>query len=244
MVIKPRADVGGGMGVHFVGTKDALSEAKRSIERAYGDPVIEEYIPGETDAMRTVNLLFDRDSRLAAYFTTRKIRQWPASGGISVLSVSTNEWDLVRMMLPLFRKWQWRGPVEVELKVDARDGVPKVIEINPRFWGYLDFPIRCGADFPSIACRLALGASAASFAFPRYREGVKYVNPLAYLKALRHDILNSGNAPRAVARGLADLKGEKVLNNIQLSDPLAVVGKLAAELRPTKAKSYWFVPEK
>ena len=105
---------------------------------------MEEFIPGGPDAMRTVVVLFDRRTRLVAHFTTRKLRQLPATGGMTTMSVSTDDRALVELVLPLFAAWRWEGPAEVELKIDARDGRAKLIEVNPRLPAYLAFAIRCG----------------------------------------------------------------------------------------------------
>src|ERR1700676_4914083 len=45
----------------------------------------------------------------------------------------------------------------VEFKLDPRDGVPKLMEINPRFWGSIALAICAGADFPTMAVDLATG---------------------------------------------------------------------------------------
>ncbi|MCL5019792.1 MAG: ATP-grasp domain-containing protein, partial [Patescibacteria group bacterium] len=42
----------------------------------------------------------------------------------------------------------WRGVCQVEFKVDERDGIPKLMEINPRFWGSTQLGISSGIDFP------------------------------------------------------------------------------------------------
>lgn len=244
VVIKPRSEVGGGQGVHFCMDEMSLKQAQNQIENRFGETVIQEYIPGDTGCMRTVNLVFDKKSRLAAYFTTRKIRQWPLTGGTSALSISTDERELVDIALPFFEKWRWEGPAEVEFKIDPRDNRPKLIEINPRFWGYIGFPIQCGVNFPLIACRLASGGNAQDWAYPKYSIGIKYINPTAYAKAVRDDLLRSTNKLHWIRQIWADLKGKKATNNLQWSDSLSVVGKVLAELMPSKHSYYWFAPEK
>ena len=42
----------------------------------------------------------------------------------------------------------------VEFKVDPRDNKPKLMEINPRFWGSLSLPILAGVDFPHLLYKL------------------------------------------------------------------------------------------
>jgi predicted ATP-grasp superfamily ATP-dependent carboligase len=187
--------------------------------------------------MRTVNLLFNKKNRLAAYFTTKKLRQWPTTGGISALSISTNEWELVKMVLPFFEKWKWQGPAEVELKVDARDNTPKLIEINPRFWGYIGFPARCGLNFPMIACELAKNSNARYREYPKYDVGIKYIDPSAYIKAVTSDIFHSNSKAASIARIVTDLKGKKVSNYVELSDFMVIIAKILLELKSMRKTS-------
>ncbi len=44
----------------------------------------------------------------------------------------------------------------VEFKHDARDGTPKLLEINGRFWGSLQLAVDAGIDFPYLLYRLAV----------------------------------------------------------------------------------------
>jgi D-aspartate ligase len=181
LVVKPRWDVGGASGVHYVRDGSALAPAIRFCTERFGGFLIQEFIPGGAQAMRTVLLLFGPDSRLAASFTTRKTRQWPQTGGATAASRSTVDRALLDSVLPFFEKWRWRGPAEVELKLDARDGRHKVIEINPRFPGYLRFAWHCGLDLPTLAARLALGKAGAGGELPPYRDGATYVAPTRFL---------------------------------------------------------------
>jgi len=232
VVVKPRQEIGGARGLSIVKDAESLKKAKNEDERIYGNTVIEEYIPGNTENMRTVNLMFDKKNRLTAYFTMKKLRQLPSTGGITALSISTNEWELVDMVLPFFEKWRWQGPAEVELKIDSRDNRPKLIEINPRFWGYVGFPIRCGVNFPLIACKLAQGINVQHEGYPKYAVDIKYIDPSAYLKVITPDIMYGKNRARSIFRVLAELKGKKVGNNVDLSDFKVIIAKILLDLKP------------
>ena len=112
----------------YVRNREQLYTALGECETRFGGAVIEEYIPGGVEATKTVVLLFSPQSRLIAAFTTRKIRQWPETGGITAVSRSTADEHLVKLVLPFFQKWRWCGVAEVELKCDIRNGQDKVIE--------------------------------------------------------------------------------------------------------------------
>ena len=49
----------------------------------------------------------------------------------------------------------------VEYKRDPCDGVPTLLEINPRFWDSIALPIFSGVDFPVLAASLTVGQAVA-----------------------------------------------------------------------------------
>ena len=44
----------------------------------------------------------------------------------------------------------------IEFRIDSRDGVPKIMEVNPRFWGSLQLSILSGVDFPYLLYKALL----------------------------------------------------------------------------------------
>ncbi len=231
VVVKPRQDIGGARGVAYCTNPDELDRALAAC-RELSEPVVQEYIPGGADAMRTVVLLFDRDSRLVAHFTTRKIRQYPATGGLMTMGVSTDERALVALVLPFFEERRWRGPAEVELKVDSRDGRAKVIEINPRLPGYLPFAIQCGLHLPRLAALAALGRPAP---VAPYDVGRKYVNPGLHLRAVLAECRRTGRRSLALRRALTEWRGARWLDLDDFADPAPRLGKMMAEILQPRA---------
>ena len=59
----------------------------------------------------------------------------------------------------------------VEFKIDERDDVPKLLEVNARFWGSLQLAISSGVDFPFLLVRMARGDEVGGFV--DYRVGLK-----------------------------------------------------------------------
>src|SRR5262245_8141414 len=183
LVVKPSADVGAGRDVFYVEDLAGLEAALAAVGARHGRAIVTEFVRGGTDAMRALHLLFDREGSLAAHCIHRKLIQYPLSGGYSGLAVSTDEFHLVEQVLPLFAKWRWQGPADVERKVDAESGVATLIEINPRFSGITSFSTACGVNQPALACELAAGAAPAA-SRARYRAGVKCINLAVLLKSL------------------------------------------------------------
>lgn len=232
IVVKPRTDVGMAKGIRYVRDIEGLHRGVAECDLRFGGVTLQEFIPGDATAMRTVVILFDRHSELVAAFTTRKLRHYPPSGGLTALSVSTNEFNLVEQILPFFRKWQWRGAAEVELKFDSRDAQFKVIEINPRFPGYLRFPLVCGLPLARLAMALSLGDKTVHpLHFPSYRVGMKYVNPGLFLRSVLADFSSGLARSGALKRSILDLSGAAPMFADMLKDPLPMMGRLLLDVR-------------
>jgi predicted ATP-grasp superfamily ATP-dependent carboligase len=89
--------------------------------------------------------------KAVAFFSHRRLRERPPWGGVSVLSESVPLCPLAReYATALLDDLGWHGVAMVEFKRDVRDGVPKLMEINGRFWGSLQLAIDAGVDFPRM----------------------------------------------------------------------------------------------
>lgn len=228
VVVKPLRDIGGGVGVHFVSTPQALDEVHRAVQREHGDALITEYIPGPTDHLRAVHFLFDSASRLIAFFVLRKLRIWPADVGVTVAAVSTHEIEIVQSLLPLLKAIHWQGPADAELKIDARDGRIKLIEINPRFSGAIHFPIACGVNMPLLFCRAALGEQLPEAREPSYPAGLHYLDGTRWLSAALAEIKATKTERLALLKRIwrQELRPPRVPSVHALTDPAPLLGKL------------------
>ena len=65
--------------------------------------------------------------------------------------------QVMELGLSLLKSLNWVGIAMVEFKVDPRDGIPKLMEVNPRFWGSLQLAIVSGVDFPYLILKMARG---------------------------------------------------------------------------------------
>ena len=232
LVVKPRTDAGMARGVQFVGDVESLQRSILLCEQHFGSAMVQEFVPGDVSHMHTAVVLFNSNSELIAAFTMQKLRQWPSTGGITALGVSTNEFHLVEKLLPFFQKWRWRGPAEIELKLDPRDGQFKVIEINPRFPGYLRFPMICGVHFGLLAASLAHNEKTiAPLKYPSYAIGIKYANPSFFLRSAFSDIRSASNVSYRLKQALADLAFIGPAIASMSNDPIPLIGRLLAGIR-------------
>ncbi len=236
VVVKPAVERGGARGVRYCREPAALCCALEEASRAFGDAVVQEYVPGPPSAMRTVTLVYGRGGELLARFTTRKIRSWPASGGVTAVCESTDDPALAVSLARLFEAIGWRGPAEAELKIDERDGRARLIEINPRFPGYVGFSVACGINLPQIAALAAAGREAEVQRCPPYVAGRRYVSFAPFLRSAASEIRRPGGGLRAAVASCREIAPWAAGNCRDWSDPLPRVGKLLQEIASFAAR--------
>ncbi|WP_224981908.1 carboxylate--amine ligase [Geomonas agri] len=141
-------------GVMYASNFPELRQLYKTKEILHHPSLIQEMIPGEGTGLFT---LFDSDRHLAL-FSHRRLLEKPPSGGVSVLSESVKlDENMVLYAQKLLGAVGWRGVAMVEFKRDSRDGIPKLMEINGRFWGSLQLAVSCGVDFPALCLDYYLG---------------------------------------------------------------------------------------
>ena len=152
-VIKPRIS-SGSFGIIYVRKSEDLICSYQDVHKRYPFPIIQEWIP---DGGGTFGLaaLFDEASNMKAVFVHKKLRMYPIQGGPSTLREGVEHPQIMELGLSLLKSLNWVGIGMVEFKVDPRDGIPKLMELNPRFWGSLQLAIVSGVDFPYLILRMA-----------------------------------------------------------------------------------------
>lgn len=161
-VVKPRRSVSwtGNVGTHStavyaLSAEDLERKCAEVVARTQEFPLVQEYVRGEEAC---VEFLCDRGKILAAC-AHRRIRSLCPSGGPSVVkqTVPLSYCGINQRAERLLAELHWSGPIMVEFKIDRRSGIPKLMEINGRFWGSLPLAIAAGVDFPGLYYRLACG---------------------------------------------------------------------------------------
>jgi predicted ATP-grasp superfamily ATP-dependent carboligase len=184
--------------VRYVNSRAELERVDTS------DAVIQDYVPGQGFGFFA---LFDRGVE-RAIFMHRRIREYPVTGGASTAAESIYDPALRDLGLKLLRALDWHGVAMVEFKRDDRDGVFRLMEVNPKFWGSLDLAIASGVDFPWLAVQLALGRLQTPIL--EYRTGVRF-------RWIFDDLMHLAARPSALPDFLRDFRGAE--NDLRLRDP-------------------------
>ena len=117
----------------IVRSKDELIENYERLE----DPdlpnlMLQEYIPGGDDLMYIFDGYFDGKSDCLAGFTGHKIRQYPVHVGCASLGVCTWNQEVADIAVRFMKAIGYKGILDSGYRWDPRDGLYKVLDINPR----------------------------------------------------------------------------------------------------------------
>lgn len=219
-IIKPRIS-SGSRGIVYATTKNELISSWLKVHRTYPFPIIQECIPSEGDTYG-VGLLLNSESDVRASFVYRRIRSYPVSGGPSTLRESVKRDDVKAIACSLLKSLKWTGIAHVEFKIDPRDGRPKLLEINPRFWGSLELAIESGIDFPYLLYEMAVNNDIEPVT--AYKAGVK----LRWL--IPGDLMHFLKNPQRLRLSPSFFDFRIKDDIISLTDPLPTIGRLSSAL--------------
>ena len=223
VVVKPRQG-SGAMGVAYVSDAHSFVSAYLGVHKRFALPLIQERIPAHGPGLGA-SFLMDESSTVKAVFTHQRLREYPVSGGASTLRISIRRRDIQELGAALLKALDWFGVAMVEFKLDPRDGEPKLMEINPRFWGSLALAEPCGVNFPHLLYRMAGGESFAPVT--AWRTGIR----CRWL--LPGDLLHFIHNPerRRLLWDFFRLRQAGLHYDIlSLNDPLPVLGRLLMPL--------------
>ena len=94
--------------------------------------MVQEHIPGTAEAVWMFNGYFDERSECLFGMTGRKIRQYPACGGVTSLGVCEANEAVSTLAVNFMKALGYRGVLDLDFKYDERDGQYKLLDVNPR----------------------------------------------------------------------------------------------------------------
>jgi D-aspartate ligase len=188
---------------------DDLDELRTRYAEACGfmDPqalVVQELVPGGGDTQLSYAALCE-GGRPLADLVARRTRQYPPDFGRASTYVESVECpEIVGPSRLLLEEMRFDGLVELEYKLDRRDGRYKLLDINPRVWGWHTLCARAGVDFPFLAWQQAHGEPVPEL---HGRPGVRWVRLSTDLPTSVKQILRGRMSPLAYLRSLRGVDG-------------------------------------
>jgi len=108
--------------------------------------LVQEYVEGHGEGLFA---LFN-EGEIVQYFSHKRLREKPPSGGVSVLSESIETRnEIIDIAKKILGPIKFNGVAMVEFKI-TKDNKPYLMEVNGRFWGSLQLSVDSGVDFPFL----------------------------------------------------------------------------------------------
>ncbi|HNT33793.1 MAG TPA: ATP-grasp domain-containing protein [bacterium] len=128
----------------------ALEECFRQLEKHLGDRrniLIQEYLPGTE---YTVDVLCDLSGTPLVVVPRVRLK---TSAGLSIQGRTIRHTGLIENVYAIAKSLAFHGPVNMQFREDV-SGVPRLLEINPRFSGGLPIVCAAGANTPALLLEL------------------------------------------------------------------------------------------
>ena len=179
-----------------------------------GEAMIQELIPGGGRQQFSYCAFF-KDGKAVGSMTALRLRQHPPEFGRASTFVETIDLPLIKTYSERFLKAiNYYGLVEMEYKLDPRDGQYKLLDFNARTWGYHTLGQRAGVDFPYMLFADQLGESVEPC---QAQADIRWIRLATDLSTGMLEILRGHQNWRAYLRTLASFHTEAVFS---LEDPL------------------------
>lgn len=130
VVIKPHS-MYGARGFHLFHTAEEMREYVKEKQIDLNGYVVQEYIP-EGSRLMGANVMIDRKGEIKSSYLYICEHIYPEVGGTSTLNGILERPDISGYCDKLVKLMGLHGEMGVDLMLDCRDNVGKVIEINPR----------------------------------------------------------------------------------------------------------------
>ena len=204
---------------------------KARLQIAPEEILLQEIIPG--DGGQFSYCAFVRNGKPHSVLIAERVRQHPHEFGRAATYVETVELPALEALSKRFLKFiDFSGLVEIEYKLDPRDGQYKLLDVNARTWGFHGIGDAAGVDFPYL-----LFAEHTSLPVKpcRSRAGVGWLRVLADVPTAFSDIAHGYTNVRSY---LGTLRRTRVESVFSKDDPLRFFAELA--LLPYMVRKKYF----
>ena len=199
--------------------RELFNRASAQVES--GEVMIQDLIPGDGQ-QQFAYCAFYKNGQAIASMVVQRQRQHPPEFGRASTFVETIDLPLLETLSRRFLEAiNYYGLVEVEFKLDPRDGQYKILDVNGRTWGYHTLGLGAGVDFPYLLFADQLGMPVEPC---RGRPGVKWIRLITDVPTAIREILGGRQDWRAYLQSLGQFNVESVFS---AEDPFPGLAELA-----------------
>ncbi len=186
-----------------------------------GEAMIQDLIPGGGE-QQFAYCAFFKQGQAVGSMVVRRARQHPPEFGRASTYVETIDLPILEQLSERFlRAVDYYGLVELEYKLDSRDGEYKLLDVNGRTWGYHTLGFSAGVDFPYLLFADQVGECVQPC---RGRPGVRWIRLLTDIPTAIREIIGGRQKIAPYVRSLRNAHTEAVFSQ---DDPLPGLAELA-----------------
>lgn len=164
---------------------------------------------------------FIKNGEVLARVVVQRIRQHPMDFGHATTYAVTQDVPILEKLgEKILSAMNFYGICEVEFIRDPRDGIFKLLEINPRIWGWHTIAIRAGVNLPYL---LYLDQIGIETRIADFRKNIKWIREITDVPTVLLELIKGR---MSIKEYLVSLKGEKELAVFSWDDPLPFLGEL------------------
>jgi len=183
--------------------------------------LVQELIPGGPNHLYSVCPFF-KNGKIITGIMARRARQHPMDFGHASTFAELVDIPEVKKIAEKFLSLiDYYGFAEVEFMQDTRDGSYKLIEVNPRVWGWHTIAIASGVDLPYLLYQDMIGEEM-DVRLPT--DHLKWVRLITDVPTVLSEIIKGRLKVRDY---LKSMKGKKEFAVFALNDPLPFLAEVA-----------------
>ncbi len=172
--------------------------------------MVQEIIPGDGRQQFSYCAFF-RDGRAHSSMVARRGRQHPREFGRAATYVESVELPIIEELSErLLKAINYYGLVEVEFKLDPRDGLYKLLDVNARAWGFHSLGGPAGVDFPYILFADQIGEPVERC---RGKSGIGWLRMVTDVPTVLSDLVHGDFDLRSYIRSLRHIRVESVFSS-------------------------------
>ncbi|HET7584063.1 MAG TPA: hypothetical protein VFK13_04100 [Gemmatimonadaceae bacterium] len=134
-------------------TEAELRTAVEAVRAAALEAELFDLVPGPDDHVFEYSTYVDLTGEPMAEFAARKLRQGPPFYGVARAATMVDPAPLREPSLAMARRLGWRGLLNIEYKLDPRDGRYRLLEVNGRCFLSHGLAWRAGMNYPLLMWR-------------------------------------------------------------------------------------------
>jgi len=183
--------------------------------------LVQDLIPGGPTHLYSFCPFFKNGKTLAG-IAARRARQHPMDFGHASTFAETVDLPILQETAEAFLKLiDYYGLAEVEFMHDPRDEKYRLLEVNPRVWGWHTLAIAAGADLPYLLYQDMLGRTIEETPVTNHAKWVRLTTDLPTVA------IEIGKGRVKLRDYISSMKGKKEFAVFSLEDPLPFLAELA-----------------